>query len=92
MHSTNLYVNQLLFYRPYPQSTDIVKNYSMNIDLSQSNIFQKSDSIEADFELTAIELTYYVPISKKIELSFNYPLYYLSRGFMDDGLDLIHKS
>ncbi len=91
VHSTNQHINQLLFYRPYAQSP-LIHEHTINIDIAQSNIFQKSENLEADFGLTTLEFTYYLPLSKNLELSFNYPLYYVSSGFMDDGLDLIHNS
>lgn len=91
IHSTNQYINQLLFYRPYAQSP-LIHDHLINIDISQSNIFQKSENLEADFGLTTLEFTYYVPLSKNLELSFNYPLYYVSNGFMDNGLDFIHNT
>ena len=90
IHSTNQYINQLLFYRPYAQSP-LIHDHMINIDISQSNIFQESENLEADFGLTTLEFTYYVPLSKNLELSFNYPLYYVSSGFMDNGLDFIHN-
>ena len=81
-----------MFYRPYTQSSMIKNRDSLNIDLAQSNIFQKSENLEADFEITTLELTYYYPISKEIELSFNYPFYYLSSGFLDSSLEYVHST
>ena len=70
----------------------IKKEDSINIDISQSNIFQRSENIYADFGLTTVDLTYYYPLSNSIEITFNYPLYYMSRGFLDDPLDFIHST
>lgn len=92
IHSTNQHVNQLLFYRPYTHSAMIKSSSSINIDIAQSNIFQKSENIEADFEITTIEFTYYYTHSSDIELSFNYPLYNVTAGFLDDGLDFVHET
>jgi len=92
IHSTNQHINQLLFYRPYTNSSIIKKSDSINIDISQSNIFQKSENLLADFEITTLELTYYHSLSDSLELIFNYPLYYLSRGFLDKPLDSIHSA
>ena len=92
IHSTNQYINQLIFYRPYTNSAMIKKTDKINIDLSESNIFQKSENLLADFEITTLELTYYYPISGSIELSFNYPLYYVSKGFLDKPLNYYHST
>ncbi|MEA3370159.1 MAG: DUF3187 family protein [Campylobacterota bacterium] len=92
IHSTNQYINQLIFYRPYTTSSMIKKTDSINLDLSQSNIFQKSENLLADFEITTFELTYYYPISDSLEISFNYPLYYISKGFLDKPLETIHST
>ena len=92
IHSTNQYTNQLIFYRPYTNSAMIKKTDKINIDLSESNIFQKSENLLADFEITTLELTYYYPISDSIELSFNYPFYYVSKGFLDKPLDYVHST
>ena len=92
IHSTNQHINQIVFYRPYTTSSMIKKSDSINIDISQSNIFQKSENLLADFEITTLELTYYYPISDSLELSFNYPLYYISKGFLDKPLDSIHSA
>ena len=92
IHSTNQYINQLIFYRPYTNSSIIKKTDSINIDISQSNIFQKSENLLADFEIKTLEFTYYYPVSDSIELSINYPIYYISRRILDDPLDFIHLS
>ena len=92
IHSTNQYTNQLIFYRPYTNSAMIKKTDKINNDLSESNIFQKSENLLADFEITTLELTYYYPISGSIELSFNYPLYYVSKGFLDKPLNYYHST
>ena len=92
VHSTNQYINQLIFYRPYTQSAVIKEKASINIDISQSNIFQTSDNLRADFGLTTLDLTYYYPLSDTLELSFNYPLYYASKGFLDNFLDTVHDT
>ncbi len=65
---------------------------SFNIDMAQSNIFQKSDNIEADFEMTTFDFTYYFIVNREIEISFNYPFYYISKGFLDDFLDSVHST
>lgn len=70
----------------------IKKRDSINVDVSQSNIFQKSENLIADFEITTLELTYYYPISSSLELSFNYPAYYVSKGFLDKPLDYVHST
>ena len=92
VHSTNQYINQLIFYRPYTQSALIKEKASINIDISQSNIFQTSTNLRADFGLTTLDLTYYYPLSDSLELSFNYPLYYTSKGFLDNFLDTVHDT
>lgn len=92
IHSTNQYINQLIFYRPYTNSAIIKKRDSINVDISQSNIFQKSENLLADFEITTLELTYYYPISSSLEFSFNYPVYYVSKGFLDKPLDYVHST
>ena len=93
IHSNNIYVNQIIFYRPYPQSALISKEKYFNIDLSQSNIFQVSKNIETDFGLTSLEFTFTTPlVNNTLELSINYPLYYVSTGFMDNLLDLSHHT
>ena len=68
IHSTNQHINQLLFYRPYTQTALIKNKNSFNLDISESNIFQKSENLEADFEITTVELTYYYVYSNKMEL------------------------
>jgi len=65
---------------------------SLNISLSESNIFQKSDILEADFEITTLDISYYYRYNSNIELSFNYPLYYISQGFLDQFLDEFHST
>ncbi len=92
IHSTNQHINQLLFYRPYTQPAMIKNRNSINIDIAQSNIFQKSENMEADLEITTFETTFYYIYSSILEFSFNYPFYNVSAGFMDDGLDLVHKT
>ncbi|WP_457746024.1 DUF3187 family protein [Sulfurimonas sp.] len=92
IHSTNQYINQLLFYRPYANAAIIKKKPTYNIDISQSNIFQKSTNLEADFGLTTLDLSFYYPISPNLEFSFDYPLYYVSAGFLDQPLDFIHTT
>ena len=92
IHSTNQYINQLIFYRPYTQSATQKENSSINIDISQSNIYQNSEILEADFELTTLDFTYYHRYSDKLELSFNFPFYYISKGFLDSPLDFVHTS
>ena len=92
IHSTNQHINQLIFYRPYGNSATIKKMDTLNVDVSQSNIFQKSENLVADFEITTLELTYSYPVSSSLELSFNYPLYYLSKGFLDKPLDYVHST
>jgi hypothetical protein len=92
IHSTNQYTNQLLFYRPYTQTAILKEDSFYNVDLSESNIFQKSDTIEADFEITTLEFAYWYRYSDRVELSFDYPIYYLSSGFLDDFLDSVHHS
>ncbi len=92
IHSTNQHINQLLFYRPYTQPVIIKSKNSFNLDISESNIFQKSENLEADFEITTVEFTYYYVYSNKMELSFNYPLYNVTAGFLDDGLNFVHET
>ena len=92
IHSTNQYTNQLLFYRPYTQTALLKKGDFLNIDISESNIFQKSETIEADFEITTLELAYWYRYSDRIEFSFDYPFYYVSSGFLDNFLDFVHHS
>jgi hypothetical protein len=92
IHSTNQYTNQLLFYRPYTQTALLKKDNFYNLDISESNIFQKSDTLEADFEITTIEFAYWYRYNNNIELSFDYPFYYISSGFLDDFLDFVHHS
>ena len=92
IHSTNQHITQLLFYRPYTQTALLKDENAVNIDISESNVFQKSEKLNADFEITTLEVTYWYKYSKKLELSFNYPIYFLSKGFLDDGLDTIHHT
>jgi len=92
IHSTNQYTNQLLFYRPYTQSAMIRDVDSFTLSLSESNVFQKSDNLEADFEITTLDMSYYYRYNSNIELSFNYPFYYISKGFLDDFLDEVHST
>lgn len=92
IHSTNTYVNQIIFYRPYAQSAAIADHPDTLITLSQSNIFQQSDTLTADFELTALEFTQFLPVWDSFQLAFNIPLYYVSSGFMDGPLDTVHRA
>ena len=92
VHSTNQYINQLIFYRPYTQSAVIKEETRINVDISQSNIFQTSNNLRADFGLTTLDLTYYYPLSDTLELSFNYPVYHISKGFLDNFLDTVHNT
>ncbi len=92
IHSTNQHINQLIFYRPYTNSALINREDRINIDISQSNIFQKSENLEADFEITSLDFTYYYALSNSIEVSLNYPVYYIDRGFLDKPLDFIHTT
>ncbi len=90
IHSTNQYTNQILMYRPYTTTTAIEEQHT-TVSISQSNVFQKSENLTADFGLTTFDLTHTVPVAKKITCSFEFPLYYVSRGFLDKPLDSIHK-
>lgn len=92
IHSTNTYINQIIFYRPYAQSATMAGTPHTILTLSQSNIFQQSDSLTADFELTSLEFTQYFPAGKTFQFAFNLPLYYVSSGFMDGPLDTVHHA
>lgn len=63
-----------------------------DISISESNIFQKSENLEVDFEITTLDFSYYYPISRSLEFTFNYPFYYISRGFLDNFLNSVHSS
>jgi len=69
---------------------------TFTLSLSESNIFQKSaksdDNLEADFEITTLDMSYYYCYDSRIELSFNYPFYFVSKGFLDDFLDEVHST
>ena len=90
--STNQYSNQLLFYRPYTHSAMIKENFSTTVAVEQSNIFQRSENLDADFGLTTLDILLEYPINERVSLSLEYPLYYFSEGFLDGFLDGVHKT
>lgn len=92
IHSTNQYTNQVLMYRPYTNTAVIQEEQHITMSISQSNIFQKSANLLADFGLTTLDFTYTAPLTKNCEFSFEYPFYYVSRGFLDKPLDFVHTT
>lgn len=78
-------------YRPYTSAAVIEEQQQTTVSISQSNIFQKSTNLTADFGLTTFDVTYAAPLTKNFAYSFEFPLYYISRGFLDKPLDFVHK-
>ncbi len=91
IHSTNQYINQVIMYRPYTSAAVIQEQEDVTMSISQSNVFQKSTNLTADFGLTTFDLTYSTPVTRSFAFSFEFPLYYVSRGFLDKPLDFVHK-